>query len=189
MAKSVTIHGIPCYVSAPPLVIAVEEVLGRVSKNYSDDLARLVKSMRAIRPLAAEDAEDGTLGWWRAEKPTLWEHRGWGITEPTPGTLYVLDDASMPHGRAVALIAHELGHAATMDAELEARGDCPSDEWRSELTADWFAYRWGFGRQIAAERRHRDEMHHCFAPGSTFEDLGRVYKLTRSFRVRAVSPA
>lgn len=61
-------------------------------------------------------------------------------------------------------IAHELGHACTRTADIERRR-APTDEWGSESAADWYAYRWGFGREIARDRRTRRPDDHGPGPG------------------------
>jgi hypothetical protein len=103
-----------------------------------------------------------------------------------------------PHGSvpaALGVVAHELGHAATRRFDDLPRRQAPSDEWASELTADWYAYRWGFGRQVAHFRKHRDWGHHCVGPGGKFSmdypcrdgRLRRFYfRVTRNFCVRRV---
>jgi hypothetical protein len=97
-----------------------------------------------------------------------------------------LDDDN-PH--AVAIVAHEFGHVVTIYDHLQERGECPSDEWQSELTADWHAYRWGFGQQIEANRAIRDWMHHCVGPGEWFEVYGFRYQVGLDFTVTCLGPA
>jgi hypothetical protein len=100
-----------------------------------------------------------------------------------PGTLYVAEH----HPDLIATVAHELGHAATRWEDTTRRGG-PSDEWKSELAADWYAYRWGFGRAIARGRKTRAWLHHLGGPGFRFsEDADGVryhYRITRHFCIR-----
>jgi hypothetical protein len=95
----------------------------------------------------------------------------------------------IPIDRLISTFAHELGHAATCQEDRNRR-KAPFDEWDSELAADWYAYKWGFGREIARHRKIRDWGHHLTAPGSTFEvgHDGKIYhyRITRNFCVRLV---
>jgi len=90
-----------------------------------------------------------------------------------------------------ATIAHEFGHACTRDIDLDRRGTIPNEEWRSELTADWYAYKWGFGREIVRDRKIRDWHHHGPKPGDEFtvNDQGKepyTARITRRFVGRII---
>ncbi len=115
-----------------------------------------------------------------ADDPTTWDY-GFG---ETPGVIKLVE--KIPIEDLPGVLAHELGHAATRSEDLERRGPI-SDEWSSELAADWYAYKWGFGRQIARERKTRDWLHHGPCPGSTFKESydGKIYhyRVTRNFVV------
>jgi hypothetical protein len=115
--------------------------------------------------------------------PGTW---AWGI-DATPGVLCLAEHQDRHDLRGVA--AHEFGHACTTHWDRERRG-APSDEWSSELAADWHAYRWGFGRVIARDRKRRDFGHHGPAPRSTFtieaEEGVYHYRVTRHFCMRLV---
>ena len=88
----------------------------------------------------------------------------------------------------IPTIAHELGHACTREIDRIRRGMVFTDEWCSELAADWYAYKWGFGRQIATARKTRDLTHHGPGPGGEFtitiEGNEVTYRVSRNFVVR-----
>jgi hypothetical protein len=88
-----------------------------------------------------------------------------------------------------ATIAHELGHACTSNDDCERRGVL-DDEWASELAADWYAYKWGFGRLIARDRKNRNWLHHGPAPRSHFSIIGGDttfhYRVSRRFVARLI---
>lgn len=169
---------------------AIRVVLTRISEQFPDDHATLCRIVLAIEPLADEDAAKGIRGKWqgqeeRSDDPMTWS---WGFSKPAPGTLYLIDRREK---HAVALVAHELGHAITTFFDLQMRGDA-EDEWASELTADWYAYRWGFCAEIEAHRPTRDWRHHGVPPGGAYEvhlQEGKVacYEVGSDFTVRCVS--
>ena len=106
--------------------------------------------------------------------------------------MYVLED--QPPASLVAVVAHELGHACTMFSDLWRRfapGTPLDDGWAREFAADWYAYKWGFGRALARHRKERDWMHHGPGPGQTFtqefDGVEYAFRVTRSFVVRPVT--
>lgn len=167
------IHGIPCTLRCAESRATVDAVLTRIKERFPDDYAVLLKVVEAIAPVPQEEVAAGTGGQWvRRDFATMEEERGWfaGHELPVdltrrPGTVLVLDS---PAGTA-GLVAHELGHAFTTDDDIHDRGECPSEDWASELAADYHACRWGFAADIAADRPTRDWMHHCAAPGDRID--------------------
>lgn len=194
-----TIHGIPCRLQCPEMRAAVVAVLDRIRDRFPDDHAILLRLVDGIDPLTADEAADGTLGWWKPRRfGTFPERQAWlldnGFDEwdgtRRPGTILLLDE---PHKHTLATVAHELGHAVTTDDDLHDRGECPSDKWASELTADFHATRWGYAAEIAAHRPHRDWRHHCVGPGEWFEDqladgLMHRFEVDSDYVAREVSP-
>ena len=94
-----------------------------------------------------------------------------------------------PH--PVALVAHELGHACAREEDLEARDNGVAFTWALEMCADSYAYKWGFGREIARDRKRRDMRHHGPALGATSTIEGNYgvmfrYHVTWSFYMRLV---
>jgi hypothetical protein len=158
--------------------------MDRDPRTFSD-LQRLVRSIRLV-----EMPDDGTHGEWKAEPagtdPSTWDY---GIVR-TPGIVLLAE--SLRGAEIPAILAHELGHAATTELDRQNRGKFyGEDEWRSELAADWYAYRWGFGREIARHRKRRDQWHHGPPPGSTAEvaygDRWVKYRITRNFVGRIIA--
>lgn len=185
--KSVpVVEGIRCSLRTSEARNGTRMVLQQIRSRFPKDYERLKARVREICPLPTEETEDGTLGEWK-EIPGLEvpeDRSTWGRVE---GVLYVKDGKG---DHLIPTIAHELGHACTRWRDLERRGAVPFDEWRSEMTADWYAYKWGFGKQTAKARKSRAWRHHGPPPGSEvyLPDLeGReiTYRVSRNFVVRA----
>jgi len=87
-----------------------------------------------------------------------------------------------------ATIAHELGHVAATEGYLRRRGyDYLSDEWRSELSADWFAdCRWGFSDEIRRDYKHRQFVHHLAGPCTEFGENGILYRINEDYTVKKI---
>ena len=177
-----TIYGIQCSVSDNRLQKTIEHVLRKIRNNWPKDFARIKRRIKIIKWLPKED--DSTLGEV--------------ISEDGDSCYYYYYDENklcqillsrkligLETRQQIAAIAHELGHAATTDTAFEKR-QAPRDEWGSELTADWFAYRWGFGREIRLQNKTRDPYHHCAAPGQTFEIGIDKFIVTRNFVCRRI---
>jgi hypothetical protein len=184
----VPVHGIPCFLGAS-MRREIGGVLVRIRNRCRADYQDIIRLVREIKPVSAEEAADGTQGEWRADQgrsddPSTWSY---GI-DRTPGVLLLLDEYGDMHTRAV--IAPEFGHVCTRMGDRNRRGCIYAEEWISELAADWYAYKWGFGRLIARHRKHRDWGHHAPAPGSTFtvthDDTTCRFRVTRSFCVRLI---
>ncbi len=172
-----TVEGIRCKLRKAGARKAVGKVLRQIRQRFPQDYERLKSRVRGIRPLANRDTKDGTLGEWK-ELPETEDPRTWDRGD---GVLYLKEDKQ---DHLIPTIAHELGHACTELIDLLRRGEVPFDEWASELTADWYAYKWGFGRQIAKARKTRNWSHHGPPPGSEFiiTSDGRDHKIRVSRR-------
>jgi hypothetical protein len=94
--------------------------------------------------------------------------------EDRRGVIALSPDAGCSH------VAHELGHVAATDHDQASR-HAPDDEWASELAADWYAYRWGFGRDIARDRPTRRFVHHAVGPGQVIGVGDRWYRVSQRF--------
>ena len=184
------VEGIPCTLKQKVTRLRLRDVLRQIKEGHPKDFNRLRELVWGVGPYVDDD--EACLGEWDSNcaqqyidgsDPTTWAWQGWA---ETPGVLRIRENQASE--RLVSTIAHELGHAATRDEDLERRGG-PSDEWSSELAADWYAYRWGFGREIAKWRARRDSLHHCAGPGQTVIDGDREYVVTRSFCMRLVRTA
>jgi hypothetical protein len=146
-----SIHSILCRIRSRGLRRAIRQVLDQVRERRPRDFGRLRSLVRIIVPLPKAEARDGTLGRWQKnspvrDDPSTW---AWGF-EDTPGILYLSEGIEAAH--AVAVVAHEFGHGCATDSDLKRRGDV-GDEWAEELTADWYAYKWGFGRSSRGSGR------------------------------------
>ena len=191
MRRCPTICGIRVQIKNKRLRKAIRDVLLAIQERRPKDLTRLRSQVRAIVPLSDEEAADGTSGEW---KPTPvdpadfpWGMIPYELEMRPPGEVAVWE--GLEESQLVATLAHEFGHACTTSDVLERR-NATSDEWASELAADWYAYKWGFGRQIARARKGRDHVHHCAGPGQIveefYEDNVRVSRVTRNLCMRLV---
>lgn len=181
------IYGIPCRVKSPKLRRVIHIVLRQIR-------SRAPKDFRRIRRRVCEFTSPRQEG-IKAQFVPLeagQEHLGRGVIE--------LSEA-IKH--PVAIVAHELGHACVCEDDFYERIHGTeveyfqlADEWVNELCADYYAYKWGFGRHIGQHRRVREWRHHGLAPGKIFttgpdfaglhsetDGLVRRYRITRNFKI------
>ncbi len=169
------IFNIPCHFSSQMYLDIVRETLAQIKARRPKDFLRLQILVRAIR---LTTFHDGTVGEWKKQLSNPRDDIGY------PGVLFL--GRGINRNDLPAIISHELGHAATTLLDTITR-DCPLEELTSEVAADWYAYEWGFGKQIAQARKTRDYLHHGPPPGSFLdfdtETTGVVIrcKLTRNF--------
>ncbi len=188
------IHGIPVEIGSRPLRRNIRRVLDQIKVRCPKDFERIQRLVKRFRWLSEREDDGKTSGEW-CSIPTPPEdllytdraaYAAW--FDNPPGDVGLAK--RLAEDRHVATIAHELGHACTRVEDLDRRGEHPSDEWTSELCADWYAYKWGFGRQIAQSRKSRNLMRHPGAPGSTVDryinDYRYSYKLSRNFVLKLV---
>ena len=179
-----SIFGIPCGIRSKQMQQGIRIVLRQVRERSPEDFKRLRQRILRLAPLA-KDYEDNAAGKWTPPRKMTakWEYPGaWsqGVVR--------LQEAS-PH--KIALVAHELGHACTTELDYERLGGGFDVEWETELLADKYGYKWGFGRQISQDRKlNRSLLHHGPAPGTVFtvengQSISR-YRVTRSFRIRFI---
>ena len=184
--------GIPCYLRKQLSIDALRTVLHQVENKCSRDFQDLQRLVREVSPFNKKElaTDPGTCGQWFEDCPNFEDPTSWGYgIDRTPGRLK-LNENDLSVDCLVGVIAHELGHAATRQEDRSRRGDVFKDEWREEFAADWYAYKWGFGREVAMTRKSRDWPHHGVAPGKTFEvdnDGKRYfYYLSRNFVCRLI---
>lgn len=192
MPTATNILGIPCQLRTPFMRQAVRDVLGQIRERCPKDFASLQSLVRDIRPVSKAEAAVGTLGEWKEfspdpDDPATW---GWGSGDATPGHLYLNEHETEG---AAGVIAHEFGHACVTQKDLDKRG-AAGDEWAEELSADWYAYKWGFGREIARRRKTRKFSHHGPTPGQLFSiggpDVEELhFRVTRSFLIHPMGRA
>ena len=170
------VSGITCTLRTVPARRALRKVLSQIKKKCPRDFARLQKRLTAVHP---GEWDNGTLG----------EARPATVEDDRLQTVYVAENQEP--WALEATLAHELGHVCSTQSDLDRR-TTEDNEWASEGAADWYAYKWGFGKLIARDRRTRDLHHHGWWPGQTFEwpSLDRKWmlrvRITRSFVYRVI---
>jgi hypothetical protein len=180
-----TILGVPCELSSSTARRALFHVLRTIRTKSPKDWKQIRLIVTKVASLNPEQKADGTMGWWRRLEPVTSMPETWDFGDlGTPGVLYV--DDTLDFVDLVPNIAHELGHACTTDDDLAETGGPDDPEWTSELTADRYAYRWGFGPAIGRRRKHRDSGHHGFAPGTEFTYGSVNWQVTRGLCFRII---
>lgn len=183
------IYGIPCRVRSPAVRRAIRIVLGQIRQRAHEDFDRIRRKVRGFLPESKREVARGIVGAWkkqlrrpRRSTPEMPEESS---EFDCPGWIALSEEDRRP----LATVAHELGHACTREEDFFRRegGDW---EWTSELCADFYAYKWGFGREIAREKRHRRLAHHGPGRGEVViigsgPALSR-YKVTRRFYLRLI---
>lgn len=190
------ILGFPCAFRDLVLRRAIRAVLVRIRARFPRDLERLRLRLVGFRRLPKRERRGGTLGQVTLAPPRV-DPRVAEQTDLTRAAFNLfLMDANDPlrfvrlpdplprgydDGDARALVAHELGHVATREEDIKRRGG-PCEEWASEATADWYVYRWGYGReQHRTNTRHpRDFAHHGGQPGEHVEIYGQAGRISRA---------
>ncbi|MFN0056938.1 MAG: hypothetical protein ACKVX7_00645, partial [Planctomycetota bacterium] len=167
------IHGIPVKLKTKRAESAVREVLSKIKAGFPDDFSRLKELVREI--LFYDDAGEGDQG--------ICIHDDRIDLECDTGEdskCIVKINETTEH--LIAVVAHELGHACSRFEDLDSRG-LICDEWKSELAADRYAYRWGFSAEIIAHRPNRDARHHFYGPGESVVIEGVRFEVTSDFVV------
>jgi hypothetical protein len=159
-------------------------VLSSVARIFPEDFGRLRKRVLAFRELSSDAKEVMAACFRRPEESG--EGLPWWQDHESPGFVDLLPQRSLD---LVAIVAHELGHAATTEDDLYERSALPP-EWASECCADFYAYRWGFGPELRAARPYASAGHHGPGPDEEFtcESDGVVdrYRVTADFCVEFV---
>ncbi|OFX10248.1 MAG: hypothetical protein A2516_08450 [Alphaproteobacteria bacterium RIFOXYD12_FULL_60_8] len=178
-----TIWGIQSSLGPGKVQRAVREVLAQIESRHPRDFERIKRRVKEIRPLFGRWRQEGTLGVWIADEG--------GIGNFDFTSLGVVGLALDLHD-AVAVVAHEFGHVCTQEEDF-AKREAAGSEWASELCADYYAYKWGFGRLIAQQRPRREFSHHGPTPGddvtiehSAGDKVLYRYRVTRSFMIHLV---
>ena len=202
-----TVHGLACRIDNRSLRVTIGRVLAQIRQRRPSDYRRLKARLRRFRYLPQSAVAQGLGGQARKlGKPPVRPKRLLSLAESAEfhrtveawpylcpyEVLLPRSLASEPTWLQCATIAHELGHVALRRID-EIRRSTVDDrwftyEWTLELVADWYAYGWGFGRDIRRHGPRRDVQHHFIAPGSelTFESGGR-FRLTRRFVFRRIT--
>jgi len=175
MAK---IYGIRC--TLPPKDrVKVKAVFDRIRQRYPEDFKEIKRLVRAIEPY--DGYKENCAGLWRPDLDVDLDEDFQAVSGGRcPGIIQLR--VSDP-----ATIAHELGHAMTSYEDKRER-DAPTEEWASELAADWYAFKWGFGREIGASRKLLSFVHHCVGPNSwvelSLDGKTRRWRVTRNFHMK-----
>ena len=177
-------HGIPCDITTKPICQAIEAVLMRVEGRAPADLKRIRTRVRRFTSvLASDDPQDSEL-----QPSGAFVSRGSDFDDfDAPGEVYIAPEKRTSH---LAIVAHELGHVCTREDDFWHRDGFDS-EWTSEMCADFYAYRWGFGRNIGQQRRSRWVGHHGPGPAQEFttqqDGVVRRYRVTRDdFQIKFI---
>ena len=188
MATNV-VCGIPCCLQNPKSQRVVDRVLRQIKDRFPQDFARLKDRIEMIRPQPEAKSAGGTMGQWfgktfesvyhGAKNSCLTQEilRQWD--ECAHGILEIREVGCVTEDVFAANLAHELGHACTMLADIERR-QSPSGVWGSEATADWYAFKWGFGKLIRITAKDRAPGHHGPLPGETIVEGAHTYSLSRN---------
>jgi len=142
---------ITCRVKSRIVKDALHTVLTKIRARSPKDFERIRNRVRKIIPLSQKCRRQGDLGEWKSDGGK-YDYASTGVILLSSDPLYL-----------IATVAHELGHACTREPDI-AKRDIDS-EWASEMCADYYAYKWGFGRNIARFRPNRVASHHGPMPG------------------------
>jgi len=176
-AQKMEIEGIRCEIEDESIQEIIKRVLNQIKSRAPEDYQRLCKRVRAFKWFSSQEEQEkeGILG------------RSFGWYEEGGEIKLAKRVAELPESRQIAVVAHELGHAATTMMDFCKR-DVLDEGWTSEICADYYAYKWGFGRQIRAHQRCRVFDHNPLLPGDIveIEGIGR-FTLTRAFYIKFLS--
>ena len=181
--------GIDCSIDGEPaLCKTITAALGQIRKRDPRGFRRIRERVVSFRLLGPAETKGGVVRTIEQVEraPRMVEHPDLpGIEDPevqlhqddelcVPGVLALAPDAGL------ATVAHELGHAATTVKDMERR-QAPDAEWAAELTADYYAYQWGFAQAIGRTRRWRRLSHHAVGPGQVIGLGDRWWRVSRRF--------
>lgn len=185
------ILGVPCDLKGRRVRRLIKRVFKRVCDEHGDDWQRILSRLMGVRELSkkAQGAAGKKTERYLELSPLV---RDWIYEHPTlrPGFIDLHDN---PEWRAytdrsvVAAIAHELGHFATGQGEIEDRTKHGDQNLAAELSAAYYAYTWGYGTDTAYARRYEGIGYEELAPGKSVVAGGRRrYVITRRFYLRPV---
>jgi len=165
--------GIACSIDdGADICAAIDTVVTAIRDKHSEDFVRLRDRVRHFELLTTAECEEGTMGEWRVTGMPRMVTTPWGGEEPEDQDqrrgVVLVNPATVD---LIATVAHELGHVMATDDDMYER-HAPSDEWASEATADYHAFRWGFEAAIRTHGIVRDRIHHPCLPGDPPEAAG-----------------
>jgi hypothetical protein len=181
------IYGIPCSVKSPEVRRAIRVVLRQIRRRAPEDFKRISRRVREFAPLRIQRTKLGrdldgdpiyvyTRGRFTCRRPGF----------DSAGSIQLLESG---YG-GITTLAHELGHACTSKDEFYERlSDYDDQRLVHEICAQYYVYKWGFGRH--ADRNAPGIF--GFHPNATFTagplyDIRR-YRVTHDFKIRDLGPA
>jgi hypothetical protein len=172
------IKGIICTLKNPVAVRLVEKFLNEIAKNYPKDFQKIRSKTTHIVRVPKKDMKDGTSGQ---------VVRNDGVREwaEFAKVSVRIDESIKDKEHLLVVVAHEFGHVCTTEFDM-LRRCAPVEEYAGEAAADWYAYKWGYGkisRKINV-KYPRVLLHHGCMPGETCEENSIEYRLTRNFVYR-----
>ncbi len=165
-----------------------------ILERAPEDFRRLRWRVLDFRWLLEEEVEDGNEGHFDAKKPSELppeaEEPAYRIIDEHnwPGEIKLFRE--LTGSRLIAIVAHELGHAATRSEDTQRRlrrNEFPYRRWIDDACANKYAFKWGFSKQIRKEQKSRDPNRSMVLPGHTIPSDGDVYKMTPNFYLRKIS--
>lgn len=152
-----------------PFKTAILLVLHDIQDSHPQDYVRIVEKVKEVKYTSDSDAAGG-----------MWE--------PGRGIVYL--PARVPqdwidHYKAVT--AHEFGHVCTTDQNLKRRR-CPVKEWRSELCANYYAYKWGFKTETQKFALIAGDYVSRHLPGTRIGLGGEQYQISDNFVWQEITP-
>ena len=174
------IKGIICTLKCPVAVRLVEKFLNEIAKNYPKDFQKIRSKTTHIVRVPKKDIKDGTTG-------QVVRNDGVRPWAEFAKVSVRIDESIKDKEHLLVVIAHEFGHVCTTESDM-LRRCAPVEEYASEASADWYAYKWGYGgisRKINV-KYPRDLLHHSCLPGGTCEENSIEYRLTRNFVYRSI---
>jgi hypothetical protein len=184
---------IPCEIQSEPVQRAVAEVSSAIQRRRPRDWRRLCNRVERISWLPEDDGR--TLGQWFVDREHVAQLRS--DTQQNPG--FGADDESeeflargwiglsprvteLPPNVLRAVVAHEFGHAGAGFWDVAEREVAFGDrEQATEMSANLYAFRWGFGEDIRAAHPWRDLTHHGLLPGQVMVWEGYAYRVDDNF--------
>jgi hypothetical protein len=190
--------------------LQVDAVVERIFQAAPADHARLLKCVRAVRPLnnktlkalsrlkgqSIDKLLQGTpitdVGalWVRHHQQRVFRSTKEGYVEnphPVRGINwrgFVLVDEFVLNPFLV--LAHEFGHAVTTESDLAEQGSF-NESWNDEMAAWRYVHHWGFDEELKPFLTYAEnDRHHCSGPGKTIEIDGERFVVTDDFLLKHV---
>ncbi len=161
------IHGIEVTVGDRQFRGHLRAVLDRIGHRYPNDLDRIRSRVSRIAYFGSAETCPGIAACYGDDIHGAPEHIPGPDGIPSPAAWPIRVSRSLveePRDLVVAVIVHELGHAACTPDDIEVRSVLGA-EWGHELAADHFATKWGFRMLIDSMRPNRSVAHHGPLPG------------------------